>query len=52
MTNGYTPLSLELLAPDGVTVSGNLYTFPGGRGALTVPMKDGALAGVSLDGNR
>ena len=52
MTNGYTPLSLELLAPDGVTVSGSRYTFPGGRGALTVPMKDGALAGVSLDGDR
>ena len=52
MTNGYTPIPLETLVPDGVTVSGNLCTFPKGKGRLTVPMKDGALADVSLDGNR
>ena len=52
MTNGYTPISLETLAPDGVSVAGHLFTFPKGKGTLTVPMKDGALAGVPLDGNR
>ncbi len=50
--NGYTPIPLETLAPDGVTVSGNLYTFPKGKGRLTVPMKDGALSGIPLDGDR
>ena len=52
MSTRYTPIPLETLAPDGVAVAGNLFTFPKGKGSLTVPMKDGALAGVPLDGNR
>ena len=52
MTSGYTPISLETLAPDGVVVAGNLFTFPKGKGSLAVPMKDGMLAGVPLDGDR
>ncbi|MBR4205872.1 MAG: beta-galactosidase [Clostridia bacterium] len=47
----YLPLDLSVLTPDTVGVSPDtaLYTFPGGRGKLTVPMKDGALAGVPLE---
>ncbi len=48
----YTPISLDKLTPDGVTISDSLYTFPGGRGKLTAPMENGALCGVPLDGDR
>ena len=44
----YTPIPLSVLSSDGVISVDSLYTFPKGRGRLTVPMKDGALAGVAV----
>ena len=54
----YIPFPVSDLNPEGVEITvlpgtgACVFTFPGGQGRLWTEMKDGALDGVSLDGDR
>lgn len=41
----FQELSLDLFTACDVSVDGGVYTFPGGRGMLTLPMENGAICG-------
>ena len=44
----YREISLDRFTPCDVTVSGGVYTFPKGRGMLTVPMANGTICGIPV----
>ena len=44
----FTKIPLSALTPDEVRITDERFTFPKGRGTLSVPMQNGTLAGISV----
>ena len=44
----YREISLASFAAHDITVSGSVYTFPKGRGILTIPMENGTIGGIPV----